>query len=260
MTDPDDAELRALRRRAYGRDADIHLDEDAQRRLRELESRQVMTPPPVEPGPRPRPGTDAVPVPGDAPAAETSEPEDPEPAPSPSAARRRWEAVRRIRPRRSTVLIALGAVLVIATLATLLVVVQRVQTDPLLRGAHQIARLSRDGRYTIPRVLDPGANGSGSPGHAYAEFRGLRSVVVRYADGTRCLSVYPQEDITDPDADPFEGLMSGGCAAGPFPATAQILLSDDGVPADIASAFPKGTALQFVYDRPHDEVVVFAAR
>lgn len=262
MTVPDDDELRALRRRAFGPGADIHLDPAAQRRLRELEAQRA----PVAPRLRP-----AVPdAPRSVAAVASPEPEsEPEPYPEaapeataePSVLHRIRDALAGFRPRRSSVLIALGAAVVLATLGTLLIVVQRAQTAPLAPSARQVARLAEDGGYRIPRVFDQiSSGGGGGRSQAYREFHGLRLIAVRDSDRGPCLIAYRQKDVADPDSYEFQGRSWGGCSAGAFPATAQMVLAEDGVPLELAAAFPHGTALQFVYDRRDDEVVVFATR
>ncbi len=107
MTDPDQDEFVALRRRAYGRDADIHLDPASLARLDELENARPSAP--VEDG---VPAVDSGPPPAVSPVDPTPEESVPEP----------WwaAAARHARPwlmrigrglrglRRSTVLISLG--------------------------------------------------------------------------------------------------------------------------------------------------------
>ena len=141
---------------------------------------------------------------------------------------------------------------VLAIIAAALVLVQRVQSDPLQVGAAQIGRLSVDSSYRVPDVF-----GGGSGPSAYQEFHGLRAVI--YGSKNPCLTVFRAADITDPTSDSFSGTAFSGCTAGRFPAMVQFSL-DDSLPTDIRAPFPKTTALQFVYDEAHDEVVVFATR
>ena len=56
------------------------------------------------------------------------------------------------RMRRSTFLIVLALVALIAVSNAAVLLVQRVQADPLQAGASQIARLSYDPAYEIPRT------------------------------------------------------------------------------------------------------------
>ena len=168
--------------------------------------------------------------------------------------------------RRSTILIAIGVVLAVATLATVLTVVQRVQTDPRQLGATQIARLSVDTGYEIPLVFgstlgleDP------PPVQAYQSFHGLRvlmnSELLTGPKGPSdtCMTIYPEATIqTTPHS--FDGVLFAGCSAGQFPAIVQFTVDTYGLPAELRSAFPDSSGLQFVYDADHDEVVFFSDR
>ncbi len=93
-----------------------------------------------------------------------------------------------------------AAALVAPCAVTALVVVQRVQTDPLQTGATQVARLSADPSFEVPSVLTPGVT-SGTTG--YAEYEGFR--VATYAsfdasaDAAKCMTVW-QPDLLDVSA------------------------------------------------------------
>jgi hypothetical protein len=257
VTEPTDDELRALRERAYRRDSDIHLDPESLMRLRELESRRGRAEPEAA-----EPET----------AIEAAEPETTEDdvAPVDEASRppARWvPLLRRFARwlsglRRSTVLIALGSAAVIALIATALVLVERVQTDPLQVGAVQVARLTVDQGYDLPPFFS-GFDGDGV--NAYTQFHGLRAVTNALifspaaANGSTCLTVYAESDVTD-SPDSFSGPLFGGCGAGAFPAIVQFSVDVEQLPEDLVAAFPETTGLQFVYDSEHDEVVVFADR
>jgi hypothetical protein len=158
------------------------------------------------------------------------------------------------------VLIIVGVILAAATLATVLTLVERVQTDPLQVGASQVARLGADEGYEIPPFF-----GSVAGAHAYEQFHGLRTVtgstgfVYGGADGSTCLTIYLESSVTE-STDSFNGPIFGGCAAGGFPPIVQFSVDTQDLPADLRSEFPEGTGLQFVYDAEHDEVVVFSDR
>lgn len=255
MIHPDQDELQVLRERAYGPAADIHLDAQALQRLHELEGRggdreatptaeaddkqeekqeekQDEFPPPAVEEP--------VPVVGEAGA--------------PRAKTRRAP----FRMRRSTFLIALALVALIVVSNAALLLVQRVQADPLQAGASQIARLSEDATYEIPSVFSsaiPG--GAGAP--AYQDFYGLRTIINGTGPDTddQCILVYPPESADDPDGK-FSGWVFGACATGAFPAAVAFRVGP-GLPEQLRDAFPDGTALQFVLDQTGDEIVVFVA-
>lgn len=164
--------------------------------------------------------------------------------------------------RRSTILIAIGVVLAVATLATVLTLVQRVQTDPLQLGATQVARLSADPGYEIPRVFGAIGGDAAKPVKAYQSFHGLRVLMNSWmfmgpTASTPCLTIFPEKLVTT-TADSFGGPVFGGCAAGQFPAIVQLDLDTDRLPSELNSAFPGAGGLQFVYDASHDEVVIFS--
>ncbi len=165
------------------------------------------------------------------------------------------------RLRRSTVLLLAGAGAIAATLVTALVLVQRVQTDPLQVGATQVARLTPDPAFEIPSSLYRGITGNVK---AYTAFEGFR--VVSYPsfrageEAARCMTVY-QPDLLDDSDDGFSydgQFLLPSCGAGLFPATFTILLAED-TPERGPTDLPADTALQFVYDEDLDEVVVFEA-
>jgi hypothetical protein len=246
VTRADDDELRALRERAYRRHSDIHLDPDSLARLRELESTRVEE-------------ADAVGLDVDV-APKPPEPLEPEaepqaqPRPTP-----RW-VLWLFGLRRSTVLIIVGVILIVAALATALTLVERVQTDPLQVGAYQVARLGADEGYEIPPFF-----GSDAGIRAYQQFHGLRAVtgtngfVFGASPGSACLTIYLEGSVTE-STDSFNGPIFGGCAAGGFPPIIQFSVDTQDLPAVLRSAFPESTGLQFVYDAEHDEVVVFSDR
>jgi len=262
----DEDELKALRRRAYARDSDIHLDPASLTRLRELEHALV------EPEPDPEPEFANEARDAGEPAGQEAFADDDAPRETPRALlwlagllRRAAHWLRGL--RRSTVLIALGVVLVVATLATVLEVVQRVQTDPLQTGATQVARLSVDTGYDMPGFFEAAGGGldDPSPAEGFQSFHGIRVVVSAASfiapptPDTTCMSVFPEDGVTAGE-DSFSGPIFSGCSAGEFPAVVQFTTGFDGLPGELRSAFPDSTGLQFVFDRDHDEVVIFSDR
>jgi hypothetical protein len=245
-------ELEALRRRAYGPAADIDRDPGAIERLRALEEAERPQPPvvyeaPPEPAPPPLP--EAI-----------ADEHENEPEPHPPLYRAALAVVAALgRVRRPTWLIIAGLAALAAVLVTVLVVVQRVQTDPLRVGAVQVARLSVDPGFEVPELYFGG--GSEREPQAFQQFHGLRTVLTARAffgagGGSLCLNVYSEDDV-EITPNSFSGQILGGCAAGAFPATVQFNSDIDGFPEELFSAFP-GDALQFVYDEKNNEVVVFA--
>ncbi|KFF58272.1 hypothetical protein JF66_19755 [Cryobacterium sp. MLB-32] len=166
------------------------------------------------------------------------------------------------RVRRGTVLIALGLAVVASIIAAALILVERVQTDPLQTGADQVARLSIDPSYQVPGMFVQVAAEDAAV-QAYQEFYGLRAIVVagglfsRGAEG-ECLNVFLAADGENSDSNSFSGMIRGGCVAGPFPAMTQLMADEEGLPDELASAFPGSTALQFVYDKTNQEIVIYA--
>ena len=247
MIHPEQDELRALRARAYGPAADIHMDPRALQRLHELEGRGGVSvaapaaeanekqddfPPPV--------AAETVPVTGeaDAPPANTRRPP--------------------FRMRRSTFLVMLGLVALIVVINVALLLVQRVQADPLQARASQIARLSEDPTYEIPAAFSSvPAGAAGAP--AYQDFYGLRTIINGTGPDTddQCIIVYPSESADDHGGN-LRGPAYGACAAGAFPAAVAFRVAP-GLPEQLRDAFPDGTALQFVLDQTGNEVVVFLA-
>lgn len=274
VNDPDQDEFVALRRRAYGRDADIHLDPVSLARLDELENARAALADERESAG----GVDADPV---GPVSVIPVSVAPaEPTPEEPAATPWWvEAGQRVGPlavrlgrrlrrlRRSTVLIALGAALIAATLVTALIVVQRVQTDPLQVGAVQVARLAVDGGYESPFPPSLGPDGSDLEIRGYQAFHGLRATTgpsFVFAPGGRdansaCLTIYVEATLQVQN-NGYSGAFFSSCSAGDFPAMLQFSLDSPELPAELAEAYPDARGVQFVYDPVNDEVVVFADR
>ncbi|MDQ1121489.1 hypothetical protein [Microbacterium trichothecenolyticum] len=245
MPAPVDPELEALRRRAYAPAADIYADPAALQRLIDLEERAAGVREGEAPPPR----------------AASEAPIDPEeqrpPAPPAARARRPFP-----RPRRSSVILVAGAALLVMLALVALVLVQRVQVDPLQVGATQVARLAPDPAFVVPPAV-AGDAVSGATG--YTSFEGFRAVTFpnrrQGGDGAVCLSVY-QPSLLTVDARNNSMSYSGqlfdtpSCSAGVFPPTLTFQLAA-GIPELAHTELPAGTALQFVYDRSSGEVVVF---
>jgi len=263
-TDPSrDEELRALRARAYGPEADIHTDPAALARLQELEAqhRIAVAPVPDEPSPLAlfeEPETDAVaatgPLSGDPAAGDPSpavaalaadpadapltpedgilspdaEPEDPAPA-------RPWW-------RRRRVLWA-GSLVV----ALLLGVGLTLSVQAITSGRVSTLAVDRDGEW--PTQLF----GERPPGALrFDDFHGLSVFGLGQGFGGGvdqvCLSVQSAPDGTG-------NIGAWGCGTVDFPAAASFTVTAT-APQELRDAFPVGTSLQFVLEG--DRVHVYA--
>ncbi|MBD3943066.1 hypothetical protein IF188_15325 [Microbacterium sp. NEAU-LLC] len=267
-TDPPQDELRALRARAYGPDADIQDDPVALARLRELEDvrraasvERIASPVaeesmdaaapavpsgslPVAPIPTPdtpdAPDTADTPASGDAPDANTSTaaPAPPDGIPDPEPATRRpwWR-------RRIPLLWAASVVAALVAGAGLMLWMQGIDSG-------HIAVLHVDPDEDWPETW-------GAPTEGALTFEAFHGLTVlsqpqpAFGDGldtVPCLTVFSA----------IEGTITyggGSCGAGPFPATAAFVI-DTHSPAELREAFGIGTALQFVLDG--DRVHVYA--
>jgi hypothetical protein len=266
VTDPDQDEFVALRRRAYGRDADIHLDPASLARLDELENARHSLP---------NAAPDAVVEPAPSVVESPVESTTDDPLPDPwwvAGARRVGPGIARLGRwlrglSRSTVLIALGAGLIVATLLTVLTVVQRVQTDPLQVGAVQVARLAVDTGFESPFPDSGSAGGSLEEARGYQEFHGLRAIqggqnfFYAYGAGADsvCLIIYVESTL-DVQNGGFSGSLYSACSAGDFPPILQLPLDLAELPNELVAAYPDAGGIQFVYDVENDEVVVFTDR
>lgn len=240
----DEEELRILRARVYGPDADV--DPEAVRRLQELEAARR---------PRIAPREEqivVVPIPEEA--AVPVEPVEP----------LSRELLRRVTSASpSTVIIAVGVVVFAALVVTALALVQRVQADPFEVGAEQVARLGVDTSFRMPDMFRGGPNGD-IDAQGFQQFHGLRAVVTGsgfFGAGTNspCLAVYPDSAIESPEATSFSAPLIGGCQMAGFPAIAQFESDLVGFPEELVEAYPDH-GLQFVYDQANNEVVVFALK
>ncbi|MCM3614741.1 hypothetical protein M3672_09875 [Microbacterium enclense] len=261
----DDDELAALRRRAYAEDADIASDPAALARLAELESRDTATAALPERTPEPAAWPPRSDHQGSGPAEcatdvaeQTSDGTRDEPTTDADDGRLRrfaWP-----RPQRSTVvLVAVGA-LVAVSCAVALTVVQRVQTHPLQPDAVQVARVTPDPAFDVPDFF---ALGPADQAIAFTETHGFRAIVTppggALGAGEYCMTVYQPALVTAQGAGSwsYDGqYIAPVCSAGTFPAAATVRLLP-GSPELEHTDFPADTALQFVYDQPTNEVVLF---
>ena len=257
MREAHDDELRILRARAYGPGADIHADAQALDRLQELEaagreSNSMVDVRELEPGPV----LDPLPV---EPTDVIEQDVDRRELLRTGLARFMESVLTYLGSvRRPAWFVVIGVVATASVLATALVLIQRVQTDPLQAGATQVARLSVDPGFEIPDVLGVQA-GVEQQGQAFKEFHGLRTVVnpngfSGFESADDCILIYAPTARGG-----FSDNFFSGCAANEFPAMAQFRADLDGLPAELREAFPDSTGLQFVYDRANNEVVVFAS-
>ncbi|TDN92249.1 hypothetical protein EV279_1767 [Microbacterium sp. BK668] len=263
-------ELRALRERAYGPDADIDRDPAAAERLRQLESEASALRPPadhdvaptVRDGPAGAPriaASSGIVSPDERDAAATSDADphdtvaDPGAAPDPGAARDLGAAgdpagdpattsADGARPRRPILVraIALGLAVVIGAFAAYAVMELR---------PGSVATLGEAPDAEWPDFLGQRQDGS----EVYEEFLGLTVAVVPRPWGREndvpCLFVLQAEGS--------EAITTVGCGAGGFPPTAALRIADS-FPDELRAEYPTGTALQFVL--ADNRVVVYADR
>lgn len=266
-TDPSrDDELRALRERAYGPDADIHADPVALARLQELEATRRVAASPVsapEPAPLEETGEDAAALttsqagdvvagdaagggpyeaspapaadgqdaplaPGDGILSPDAEPDDPAPA------RPWWRRRGAVWAGSLVVALLLGVGLTLAVQAMTSGKVATLAVDP-------------DGEWPTQSFGDrpPGAL-------QFDVFHGLTvfGLGQGYGGGVDqvCLSVQ-----STPDGASTVGAW--GCGTVDFPATASLVVTAN-APKELRDAFPVGTSLQFVLDG--EQVHVYA--
>ena len=255
MTPDEERELERLRARAYGPGGDIRLDPGALTRLRELERRRAGAGNDVarlraanETITEPRAATAFRPL--EAPAADDAEPTRVSPT---HPSRRRLSSVLGI-------LAALAIGLVVGALFGL----HHSHSSSITPATRVIAQLSGDANFKAPAPFRGAGTAAGKPGdtEGFTEFHGLRAVLIPASGftpgGGDCLVVYAPEYVTSSNSTTYTGPQWSGCAAGAFPATAQLTVTT-GLPAATRSAFP-GESLQFVYDKSDHKVDVFAAK
>lgn len=254
-----DDELASLRRRAYAPDSDIYTDAAALARLIELENAHAVA---ERAGSRPE--AEAVasgridPSPGEQVDAEDSAEEQTDgPTDQARPVERRF---RMPRLRRSTTILLSAAALVLVCAVSALVVVHRVQADPLQVGATQVARLAPDPTFVAPSSMSRGVTSGVT---AYEEFEGFRVITYASFETGRaagpCMALWQPallEELRDGGYSYNGHLMLQSCGAGLFPPAVTMLLGEE-TPERKAIDLPAGTAFQFVYDADADEVVVF---
>ncbi|MGP3534677.1 hypothetical protein ACTU3I_07770 [Microbacterium sp. RD1] len=245
-----ESELRSLRARAYGPDADIHTDPAALARLAELEDALRPAPsPPTDP-----PALASTPTagpPASPPAANEAAPTEsgtPPPAGSPAPA-----PTKPPRGRRRLAIawaVSLVAALVIGAVAAS-TTVRLVSRDA---GAAQVAALELSEPTAWPGFLGPQADDA----RVSQDFFGMTAVTTTegswFGGEDPCLVVMPTEQF-ESDSDSFSGPQYFGCGAGAFAATVQFTV-DTEQPLPLRSRFAVGSSLQFVFDG--DRVGVFS--
>lgn len=235
-------ELRMLRARAYGPEADIHDDAAALDRLRELEERAFIADESVAPAVETAEPTIVAVETERGPEQASDEPDADEPEPAsaerPSGWRRFVPATRR---GWVTAAVACLAVAVVVTASITTVVVRKVQADP-----RTIATLRVDPSTELGQAFG-GFSDSTVASVAYDDFFGLTPIVIPgwgEAPG-RCLVLTPTAGL-DTVANGWSSVGGMNCEAGSFSSSVQFIVSDDyGVPSKFRDHFPDGTALRF---------------
>lgn len=235
-------ELRMLRARAYGPEADIHDDAAALDRLRELEERAFIADESVAPAVETAEPTIVAVETERGPEQASDEPDADEPEPAsaerPSGWRRFVPATRR---GWVTAAVACLAVAVVVTASITTVVVRRVQADP-----RTIATLPVDPSIDLDDAFG-GFSDATQASVAYTDFYGLTPIVIPGWGQTpgRCLVLTPTSGL-DTAVNGWSSVGGMNCEAGAFPSDVQFVVSDDyGVPAEFRDHFPDGTALRF---------------
>ena len=264
MHDESGDELRSLRERAYGPNADIQGDAAAIARLHELESHAIRVAPVAVEDPRDETEgeTDAAPSaaadselfpaevepaaePADVepgqPAADTPELTDPDAAPEAAASGTESAAAPTQRGRRRGTLFWAGA-LILA-----LLVGAGLSYTTMKQNPGNVGVLSVD-----PDAEFPNSMGDETPGSkVFEQFHGLTVLLVPQNWGTGnpapCLFILPGSR----DA----AIIGAGCGAGEFDPTAAVGVTS-GLPDELLERFPEGSALQFVLR--DGEVVVYS--
>jgi hypothetical protein len=249
VTGNDERELRELQARAYGRNADIHLDPIALRRLHELESRgDDDTPSAVVED------DGGVTADEDVAEADTTAPDSP-PADEPAAPApaRFW--------RRPGLLIAAAVVAVAAVFGSGFLLGRTGPGGPVPSGSTRVARLPIDPGYKPPQAIHSGDAAAGKV-EGFREYSGLRAVVgalLGAPSGQTCILVYAPAATSESITGIAPGAVWSGCGAGPFPAATQFSVTTQ-LPTATRAALSGKRALQFVYDKARNEVDVYAAR
>lgn len=261
-----DEELRALRARAYGPNADITQDQTAIQRLQELEARRVSTEfesssvvasiPVMDavasvelPSPRASDRSHDQPSVGDAP--EPSVPPD-----SGAAAQASGERTRR---RRKMLWIA-SVVASSALAASVTYALTWITPVSASSGAPQIDSLEPSVAVEVPAGwFGADKNSVVFDYYGVTLFTGRSDYSAPNASDAECLFVVrtdqvPAEEDFDPTSWGFDGEMYSDCGVSIFPAAVEIPLGNK-VPEELSARFPSGRSLQFVLDG--DRVGVF---
>ncbi len=277
MDDADLDELRMLRARAYGPTGDIADDPRALRRLRELEAAARETARDAR-----RAADTTSPVGGATAASEATVRDDAPLAPHPGPPPPLPAGVPGVRLPAPTVIAVGGTVAASPTpparfaprrwflsrgLAVLWVV-SLIAVAALAAGmafaAEWIAPIARHGEVRQIATLSP------DPDFSWPEEFGALDTVMGFTFhgltiGTTKTSLFTGTQTRSPCLIAFAapvpgdteslGRPFGGCGAGAFPATVQLVV-DDTMPQDLRDVVPDGTALQFVLDG--DRIGVFS--
>lgn len=240
-------ELRRLRARAYGPDADIVGDPAAVARLAELEGleREERLPePPAAPAPVATPPASRLEsvasISDDDPTDESDDDGDGD------AERERRPLVR---SRRSlwAWAISLAAVTALASAATALSL--NVVPVPSSVGAPQVGTLEPDPDAEPPSIFGQRTGAD----RAFRDFYGVTAFVgFAQVDATEnrspCVYLLPTAEVSRGEAQGISGdFVYGGCGAGIFPATVEFVVAE-GMPDAFVERFPIGTSVQFVFD------------
>lgn len=266
MNDEALTELRELRARVYGPDADRAADAVARARLSELEehARREMVAPEVFAAPAPADSVaqreeilPALPVMVAEPAAPGVEAlddlireADASPASPPPSGR-----FARLRPTRPVAVAWIASVVLVALLAGILTYASLGgRSAATAVGARQVATVGDEQRGDD----DLAKTWFGTTGDARSyTFQGLTILTTDqgWDDVPQaCIVVVPTEGVNWQDRT-VTGQLYSGCSVGAFPATAEFTVHDLS-PSQLRASYPVGTSLQFVL--VGDEVTVFA--
>lgn len=241
-------ELRRLRARAYGPDADISGDPVAAARLAALEEleRQERLAPAPPPRPRAEPAASSAEDDG----AEDDGADDDDDL-------REHRPLVRSRRTFWVWAISLAAVTALASAATALTLT--FVPVPTSVGAPQVGTLEPDPDAETPAVFGQRTGAE----RAFKDFYGV-TAFAGYAqvDATEnrspCVYLLETREVSEQEARGVSGnFVYGGCGAGIFPATVEFVVAE-GMPDAFVERFPIGTSVQFVFDG--ENVGVFADR
>lgn len=245
-------ELRRLRARAYGPDADIADDPTASARLLALEEleRRERSAPGTTPAPdvRPEPVASAVDD-EDVSSADAEDADDETP--------REHRPLVRSRRQLWGWAISLAVVTALAS-ATTALTVSFVPVSSSV-GAPQVGTLESDPDTETPAIFGQRTGAE----RAFKDFYGVTAFVgFAQVDATDnrspCVYLLETSEVSLRGARGVSGdFVYGGCGAGVFPATVEFVVAE-GMPDAFVEQFPIGTSVQFVFDG--ENVGVFADR